>query len=91
MRFVWDENKRVKNLRKHKLDFKDAPRLFAGPFLRFPDVREDYGEERWIAIGQIEGRTGVATFVERGEAVRIISFRRAARWEREIYYRGFED
>lgn len=51
MEFEWDEAKRKDNLRKHGLDFLDAPTLFSGPMLARLDTREDYGEPRWFGIG----------------------------------------
>ena len=50
MEFEWDEAKRKENLRKHGLDFLDAPTLFSGPMLTRLDTREDYGEPRWITM-----------------------------------------
>ena len=35
MEFSWDETKRLKNIKKHRLDFIDAPGVFDGPLLRF--------------------------------------------------------
>jgi uncharacterized DUF497 family protein len=39
------------NLRAHGIDFADAIAVFDGPTLERVDEREDYGEERWVAIG----------------------------------------
>ena len=57
-----------------------------------PDTREDYGEERWNAIGRIKGKTAVASFTFLGpEWIRVISLRRASRRERNDYEAGVED
>lgn len=91
--FVWDERKNESNIRRHGLDFVDADRIFAAPMLVARDEREEYGEDRWIGIGRLDGRVVVVVFVfvfvfsEPDErTVRIISLRKALRDERA----GFE-
>ncbi len=92
MKLEWDERKRVANWRKHGLDFALARELFNAEPLRVPDTQEDYGEERWIAIGQIKGRVVTAAFVERGaDTIRILSLRKASRKEKQTYYSHFPD
>jgi len=49
MRFEWDEQKNKTNIRKHGLDFADAPEIFDEPTVVRLDTRQDYGEDRWIA------------------------------------------
>jgi Ribonuclease toxin, BrnT, of type II toxin-antitoxin system len=57
-----------------------------------PDTREDYGEERWIGIGLIQGRIALVAFAERPPlTVRIISLRKADHEEREQYEKALED
>lgn len=56
MRFEWNERKRQSNLAKHGLDFRDANKVFEAPMLVAQDEREDYGEDRWIGVGLLEGR-----------------------------------
>ena len=38
--------------------------MFGAPMLTSPDLREDYGEERWIAIGQLRDLIVVIVFTE---------------------------
>ncbi|MGA2357981.1 MAG: BrnT family toxin [Terriglobales bacterium] len=91
-RFEWDENKNRQNIRKHGVDFVDAEEMFRGILLFSPDVREDYGENRWVGIGTIRGRTAVVVFTERGPAtIRIISLRKATRRENEHYKKAVAD
>ncbi len=87
MRFEWDEQKNEENIRRHGLDFEDAPEIFDFPMLVRLDTREDCGENRWSGIGVIQGRAVVVVFTERdgGETIRIISLRKAMRREREAY------
>jgi uncharacterized protein len=86
MRFEWDEAKSERNARERGLPFALAPRLFEGPVVEADDPR-DWGERRVKAVGVIEGREYVVVYTQRGEARRIISFRDAARPERDLYWR----
>ena len=51
------------------------------------DPRQEYGEDRWIGIGLIYGRVVVVVYTEQanGEVIRIISVRKALRYERERF------
>ncbi|MDI6791866.1 MAG: BrnT family toxin [bacterium] len=87
MRFEWDKEKNEVNIRKHGIDFSDAPEIFDGPILIWLDTRQDYGEDRWCAIGITNGRIVKVVFTERGKnaTIRIISLRKANKHEREKY------
>ena len=93
MEFEWDEVKRRENLRKHSLDFLDAPTLFSGPMLARLDTREDYGEPRWIGIGILQSICVVVAFTEHrdGELIRIISMRKALKHERKAFEKTIKD
>ena len=93
MEIEWDESKRKENLRKHGLDFRDAAILFEGPMLSRLDVRDDYGEPRWIGIGFLETTCVVVAFTERndGEIIRIISLRKALNHERKAFEKTIKD
>ena len=92
MRFDWDPAKNRTNIRDHRLAFADAQAVFEGPAWERWDDREDYGEERRVAIGFVDGIeiTVVHTDLGTKQSVvrQIISARRATRDEREAYYRG---
>lgn len=47
----WHEDKREYNLEKHGIDFVRAAKIFENPIVERLDDREDYGEDRYIAIG----------------------------------------
>lgn len=50
------------------------------------DEREDYGEDRWIGIGLLNGRVVVVVYTEPDdETIRIISLRKALSHERKRY------
>ena len=84
--FEWDEAKRHSNFGKHGLDFADAAVVFAGLTYTFEDDREDYGETRHITFGMLDGRAVVMVHTERGDKIRIISMRKALKYEAEIYF-----
>ena len=90
MRISYDPEKRRITLGQRGLDFDDAPRLFAGVHYTNADNRHDYGENRWISVGQIETMTIVVVWTERDDNRRIISMRKADRDEREEYDRHLE-
>ncbi len=85
MAFEWDAAKNRANIRKHGIDFADAARIFDGLVLERVDDRFDYGEERVVAVGEVEGRTVLVVYSRRGGDRRIISARKASRNERQAY------
>jgi uncharacterized DUF497 family protein len=87
--FVWDGKKAASNLRKHGIEFEFATRVFKDPAqFEWPEDRTEYGEERWNVVGLVEGEEILVTYTVREADVRIISARRANRYERESYWRG---
>lgn len=57
MRFEWNNNKALANLRKHKVSFEEAKSVFDDPLsLTIHDESHSYDEKRYITIG--ESRTG---------------------------------
>ena len=86
MEFEWDEEKNRIKIRKHGIDFTDAIDVFNHPVLVAFDGREDYGEERWIALGWMRARLAVVIYVERqGPIVRIVSARKTTQHEAKRY------
>ncbi|MHC5762947.1 BrnT family toxin [Nostoc sp.] len=84
MQFEWDETKNLENIRKHRIDFADVPGMFENSMLIELDERFDYGEDRWIGIGFLGNGVAVVVWTERrNNIVRIISARRANRYERQ--------
>lgn len=88
MRYVWDEAKRQANLKKHGLDFADAPGVFAGPMVLIEDSRADYGEQRMIGIGLLDCLVVLIVHVESDETIRIISMREADSDETDLFYQN---
>ncbi|MBF0217443.1 MAG: BrnT family toxin [Candidatus Omnitrophica bacterium] len=77
MKYEWDYRKNRNNIEKHGLDFNDAVLFFENPYLTFSDLRFNYGEERYFAIGTIRSRVIVLIFTKRKDTIRIISMRKA--------------
>ncbi len=86
--YEWDEDKAKENLRKHKVDFKEAETVFDDPLsitVSDPDHSEE--EERFIDIGISKKKRVLAVvYTERRKKIRIISAREATRSERKKYY-----
>ena len=59
--------------------------FFADYFMERLDTRQDYGEDRWVALGMIHGVAVVLVFTERDDKLRPISLRKATAMERSIY------
>lgn len=86
MKFEWDEEKNLENIRKHGIDFADVPAMFNWHVLIELDTRHNYGEDRWIGLGMLREMTAVVVFVERTpQTIRIISVRKANQYERKKY------
>lgn len=84
--YTWDEKKRLSNLRKHGLDFADAPAVLAGRTFTTEDARFNYAERRYTAIGHFAGREVAVIYAERNDEIRIISFRKADHDERAALF-----
>jgi uncharacterized DUF497 family protein len=91
MRFLWDERKRLSNLRIHGLDFRDAPRTFEGPTYTFEDNRFDYDERRFVTLGFLGDLAVSIVHTETPTTIRVISFRKATRYETTILFQGLKD
>ncbi len=91
MKFTWDEAKRRFNLIKHRLDFVNASAVFDGITVTFEDDRFDYGEQRFITLGLLSGMVVVITHTERDDGIRVISMRKASKYEQKLYFQGFTD
>ncbi|KPK89813.1 hypothetical protein AMJ80_09270 [bacterium SM23_31] len=84
MQYEWNENKRLANLDRHKVDFTDAVDFEWNTAIETIDDRSDYGEERWVTLGFIGNKLHVMVYTIRGHKIRIISLRKANK--REIKY-----
>ena len=83
MWFEWDERKRLTNLEKHGLDFFDTEAVFESPHMVIPSAY--HSEQRFLAVGMLDGRFVTVVYTMRDDAIRIISFRRLRHEERRKY------
>ena len=86
MQVEWDEAKREENLRKHGIDFVGVEALFEGLTATIEDDRLDYGEQRFVTFGVMEGRVVAVVHTEQSDTIRIISIRKATKREEQSYY-----
>ncbi len=87
LRFLWDPRKAGANQRKHRVGFPEAATAFDDLLsVTIPDPDHSVEEQRFLLLGlSNRRRLLVVAFSERGEAIRIISARRATRRERRTY------
>jgi uncharacterized DUF497 family protein len=88
MKFEWDEQKRITNARKHGIDFRDAIEIFEGDTVMMEDDHFDYGERRFVSLGLLRGRVIAVVHTEHRGVTRIISARKATKYEQRIYFEG---
>ena len=84
MVFEWDENKRRSVIDQHGIDFEDAIQIFDGPVRETLSPRMN--EERWLAIGVVDGIEIAVVYTLRNGRRRIITARRARTNERRDYH-----
>ena len=89
LRFEWDPAKASGNLRKHRVSFELAMRVFADPFALVVQDRIEGGEYRWQTLGMVENVVLLVAHTmhedEGAQVIRIISARRAEPKERRRY------
>lgn len=85
--FEWDGGKAALNQRKHGVLFDEAITVFGDPLaLTFADTDHAEFEVRSRTYGMsTQGRLLVVVHTERLDNVRIISARKATRYEQSIY------
>lgn len=82
----WDDAKNLQNIAKHGVSFELAQRIFDGPVLTWIDDRRDYGEQREVSIGMVDGVLVLTVaHTDRSGVRRLISARPASRRERSRY------
>ena len=86
--FEWDDDKARINLADRGIDFMDVRPIFGDlEAIDEIDDREDYGEERTLRLGLVNGRVLAVCYTERGDRIRIISARKAEKREQVRYLR----
>jgi len=87
--FEWNPVKNEANLAKHRIDFRDAVRIFEAPVLEKVDTRREYGETRILSFGLYEDVELAVVYTMRGRNRRIISAKRASDSERKTYRKAY--
>jgi uncharacterized DUF497 family protein len=85
MRIEFDSNKNDTNIRDRGLSFEKAVNFDFEHAVFTQDVRRDYGETRFRALGYLDGRLHTLVFTEAAEGIRVISFRKANKREVQLY------
>lgn len=89
MQFDWDADKAASNLKKHGVSFDEASEAFDDEFCFdiYDDAHSDFDEDHFLILGLTKnGVLIVAYTVREAETYRIISARKAARHEEDVYW-----
>ena len=85
MKISFDPVKRAETLAARGLDMADVAAVFEGPRITVEDMRQNYGEVRFISVGLLAGRMVVVVWTVRGASRRIISLRKANEREQDAH------
>lgn len=90
--FEFDSDKSAANKAKHGIDFEEGQTLW-DDFARIEVVsgQNHDGEERRLVTGRFRDRAWTAIVTLRGDAIRIISIRRARDYEELAYEQARQD
>ena len=89
-KFEWNDQKAASNLSKHGVSLDEAVSVFGdGQALTFSDTDHSEFEDRSRTYGiSNNSRLLVVVHTERRNGIRIISARKATRYEKSIYENG---
>ncbi|MEY3522103.1 MAG: hypothetical protein RLZZ177_2818 [Pseudomonadota bacterium] len=89
-KFEWDNQKAQSNLLKHGVSFDEAVSVFGDALaLTFSDSDHSMDEDQSRTYGiSNKERLLVVVHTERRNSIRIISARKATRYEKDIYKNG---
>lgn len=85
VQITYDPAKDARNVSERGLSFDLARDFDWSTALVLEDQRHDYGERRFQALGFIGERLHMLVFTPRGDAVHVISFRKANKREVKSY------
>jgi uncharacterized DUF497 family protein len=88
MKFEWDDKKNAANIKKHKIRFDHAMRVFDDPnHIECYDENHSDSEDRFIAVGFAGNQGLFVVFTEPdAETKHIISARKAKKYELEALW-----
>src|SRR5438128_999818 len=91
--FEWDPVKSAATNAARGFGFDAAVLIFAGPIFEREDLRQGYGERRFLATGEMDGEIVTVVWTPRRRNRRIISVWPASNRERREYrdYRAAND
>lgn len=88
--FSWDERKNENNKKKHKVSFDEAKTVFYDEnAIRYFDPDHSADEDRFLMVGMSQNLRILLVchcFREGDAVIRIISARKAAKGEEEVYW-----
>ena len=85
MKITYDLTKNAKNISERDLPLSKVADFQWGTAIFREDVRKDYPESRFIAVGYLDDRLHVLCFSETDLGIRVISFRKANKREEKYY------
>ena len=88
MGFQWDPEKDAANPAKHHVSFRQAAEIFRSFRMTAEDTRRDYGERRFLTLGEYDNAVLWVVYTLRGEDIRIISAWKAGKHDREAYIKA---
>ncbi len=85
MRIAFDPAKNERNIAERSLSFERVADLDWETAVAVEDDRKDYGERRVRVMARLGARLHIAVVTYRGDAIRVISFRKANTREIKLY------
>jgi len=86
MRFEWDDDKALRNAKKHRVSFERAQEVFDDPHaVPYEDLKHSQDETRYAMIGMSSIGLLFVSFTYRDNVVRLISARRPEKWMVKVY------
>lgn len=86
---TFDPKKSKLNQDKHGVVLESCKEALDGDMLTLEDVREDYGEQRFVSLGWAAGKVVVLVWTDREDGPRLISCREAKRHEQKAYFQAY--
>ncbi len=86
----FDEAKRQANLRIHSIDFIGCDAIWDNFTITREDKRHRYGEKRLVTFGLLKGVV-VLVYTQRADRLRIISLRKAEKYEARYYFEAAKE
>jgi uncharacterized DUF497 family protein len=91
MDITYDAVKNEANISKHGVSLEMAAMLEWSEVMAYVDTRYDYREVREVGFGLVGDRLYCVVFTQRGDAMHIISMRKANRREVKSYVEQTQD